>query len=249
MFHVHASLWPPRTASLPRGAARGGRASRCALRPPLTCAAAATGGGTGGSGGVSVEGELALQLSLPRSFEELRAVRHTLELYRTNYGGRVAALLVAAYMFLQTFMLPGSMLINLLAGSLYPFWHALAFTAAVSTAGACANFWVGRWLLRDLVVNLFPARVAAFSMQVRGGDGQRQGGGDRGHGAGTLEEGAGRRSVGAARGGLAAAAGASREPEARPPPLGGRALRCAQITFAILSLARFFLINSSADYC
>lgn len=50
-----------------------------------------------GGGGVAER----LQLAVPHSFDELRAVRRTLELYRRNYGLLVALLLVATHVFLQ----------------------------------------------------------------------------------------------------------------------------------------------------
>ena len=43
----------------------------------------------------------ALRLSLPHSFDELRAVRRTVELYRQQYGSQLLALMVGAYLFLQ----------------------------------------------------------------------------------------------------------------------------------------------------
>lgn len=42
-----------------------------------------------------------LHLAVPHSFEELRRVRRTLELYRQNYAVHVAALMVATHIFLQ----------------------------------------------------------------------------------------------------------------------------------------------------
>ena len=54
----------------------------------------------------------------PRSIDELREVRHTLELYRQNYSAQVAALLVAAYLVLQALSIPGCICINLLMGSM-----------------------------------------------------------------------------------------------------------------------------------
>jgi hypothetical protein len=39
----------------------------------------------------------------------------------------VAVALTVLYIFLQTFLIPGSIFINLLAGSLYNFYKALAF--------------------------------------------------------------------------------------------------------------------------
>jgi hypothetical protein len=42
-----------------------------------------------------------LRLAVPHSFDELRSVRHTLELYRQNYAVQVVALLCTTHMFLQ----------------------------------------------------------------------------------------------------------------------------------------------------
>lgn len=114
--------------------------------------------------GVHAEG---LRLAVPHSIEELRSVRSTLEAYRREFGPQVATLLVAVYLFLQTFMIPGPLGINILAGSLYPFWTAMAFTAVVSTLGASCNYWVVRCLLKDAVTALFPGRISAFQGEMR----------------------------------------------------------------------------------
>lgn len=63
-------------------------------------------------------------------------------------------------------MIPGCVAINILAGSMYSFWAAFAFVGVVSTAGASVTYWLVRWLLKDVVVGLMPARVAAFSKEV-----------------------------------------------------------------------------------
>jgi uncharacterized membrane protein YdjX (TVP38/TMEM64 family) len=123
---------------------------------------AAGGAAAAAGGGAPAE----LRLAIPHSFEDLRAVRGTLERYRLAYGGQLAALLVAAYLFMQTFMVPGPMGINILAGSLYPFGTAMAFAATVSTLGASLNFLLVRCLLKDVITALFPARVAAFQQEL-----------------------------------------------------------------------------------
>ena len=54
----------------------------------------------------------------PRSVDELREVRHTLELYRQNYSVQVAVLLITADLVSQSLSIPGSSCINLLMGSM-----------------------------------------------------------------------------------------------------------------------------------
>lgn len=44
---------------------------------------------------------------------------------------------------------------------------AISFAAVVDACGAAANYWLSRWLLRDVVAGLFPARVQAFAAEVR----------------------------------------------------------------------------------
>ena len=129
--------------------------------PPLESLAART-AATG-----NIQAADALKLHVPHSMDELRAVRSTLETYRREYGTQVAALLIATYIFLQTFMIPGPMGINILAGSLYPFWTAMLFTAAVSTLGASLNYWLARLLLKDAVTALVPTRISAFQAEMR----------------------------------------------------------------------------------
>lgn len=108
-----------------------------------------------------------LTLSLPHDFDELRQARQTLELYREAHALDVLILLTACYIFLQTFMMPGAVAINILAGSLYPFWSAMSFTSIVSTIGASCNFWLIKLILRDVVKNIFPSKVQAFELEVQ----------------------------------------------------------------------------------
>lgn len=114
----------------------------------------------------NLEASSALKLQVPHTFDELRAVRSTLEAYREAYASQVATLLVVTYLFLQTFFIPGPMGINVLAGSLYPFSTALLFAGVVSTIGASLNYWLVRLLLKDAVTALFPGRIAAFQTEL-----------------------------------------------------------------------------------
>ncbi|CAK0785972.1 hypothetical protein CVIRNUC_009185 [Coccomyxa viridis] len=105
-------------------------------------------------------------LKLPTSFSELRAVRHTLGLYQRQAPVHVAILLVATYLFMQVFMVPGCSFMNVLAGSLYGVPIAVPFIALASTLGSSGSFWLSKLLLKDIVVSLFPARIATFSKAV-----------------------------------------------------------------------------------
>ncbi|EIE18579.1 snare associated Golgi protein, partial [Coccomyxa subellipsoidea C-169] len=63
----------------------------------------------------------------------------------------------------QVFMMPGSSFMNVLAGSLYGSATAVPMIALLSTAGSCGSYWLSRLVVKDVVVALFPGRIATFS--------------------------------------------------------------------------------------
>ncbi len=54
----------------------------------------------------------------------------------------------AMSLWMQVFMIPGAMFINVLAGSLYGLWGTFCVIACVSTLGAGLNYWLARLLVR-----------------------------------------------------------------------------------------------------
>lgn len=108
-----------------------------------------------------------LLMKLPHNITELRAVRHTLELYRANYSVQVATLLLLSYLVLQALSIPGTLCINLLIGSMYKFPLALLSVAFVSTAGACLNYELSALLLRDMLMDLWPQRLSQFHRSIQ----------------------------------------------------------------------------------
>lgn len=66
-----------------------------------------------------------LLIKFPSNIEQLRVVRKTLLLYQAEYRKQVQIGIVSLYLFLQAFMIPGTILLNILAGSLYGFYEAL----------------------------------------------------------------------------------------------------------------------------
>lgn len=135
--------------------------------PPLSSVTSASSSSSDSVGGAITTTTKELTLSLPKDFNDLRVARETLELYRKAHGWEVLQLLTVCYLFLQTFMIPGAIAINILAGSLYPFWYAFTFAAIVSTIGASCNYWLARLILRDIVRNLFPQKVAVFQGEIK----------------------------------------------------------------------------------
>ena len=80
--------------------------------------------------------------------------------------GRVTSFFVAFYLVMQSFMIPGVLFLNPMAGSLLPFWSAFAVVQACSTLGSCIAYGLAAWLLVDLAHSLWPRQLTQFSATV-----------------------------------------------------------------------------------
>ncbi|KJE89469.1 transmembrane protein 41B, variant [Capsaspora owczarzaki ATCC 30864] len=67
---------------------------------------------------------------------------------------------------LQTFAVPGSVFLSILAGTLFPFPLALALVCVCSATGASFCYLLSRQLGRQLVERAFPERLATWRAQV-----------------------------------------------------------------------------------
>ncbi|GJP51037.1 hypothetical protein CLOM_g10189 [Closterium sp. NIES-68] len=111
--------------------------------------------------------EVVLLLRIPRNMAELRAVRATLALYKREFPLRVVVIFVNLYLFLQSFCIPGTICMNLLAGSLFGFFPGLLTISVLITTGACASYTISHFLLRDIVYYYFPDKCDWMRTEVQ----------------------------------------------------------------------------------
>ncbi|KAH9617663.1 hypothetical protein KSS87_013635 [Heliosperma pusillum] len=70
------------------------------------------------------------------------------------------------YIFMQTFMIPGTVFMSLLAGALFGISRGLALVLFTATAGASSCYFLSKLIGRPLVFLLFPDKVTFFQEQV-----------------------------------------------------------------------------------
>lgn len=125
--------------------------------PPLEKLYSAEGGGGQGD---------ALMLKIPETFEELRAVKQTLQMYKEHYEFDLMLFISFSYIFLQTFMIPGPGVINILLGSIFSLVPAMLYVGVISCVGASMNFLVVKRLLKDPITALMPKKIANFQAEL-----------------------------------------------------------------------------------
>lgn len=105
-------------------------------------------------------------LRLPRSLHDAQEMQAVLSVLQSVAPGRVTSFFVAFYLVMQSFMIPGVLFLNPMAGSLLPFWSAFAVVQACSTLGSCIAYGLAAWLLVDLAHSLWPRQLTQFSATV-----------------------------------------------------------------------------------
>ncbi|EPS65624.1 hypothetical protein M569_09150 [Genlisea aurea] len=105
-------------------------------------------------------------VKLPRSLEDLQILRDNLESYTSDYTIQVLVWYCLVYIFMQTFMIPGTIFMSLLAGSLFGVFNGVALVVFAATAGASSCFFLSKIIGRPLIFSMWPDKLIFFQAQV-----------------------------------------------------------------------------------
>ncbi|KVH88750.1 SNARE associated Golgi protein, partial [Cynara cardunculus var. scolymus] len=105
-------------------------------------------------------------LKLPRTLEDLHILRDHLESYTSDYTIQVLVGYCTVYIFMQTFMIPGTVFMSLLAGSLFGVLKGVALVVFAATAGASSCYFLSKLIGRPLILSLWPDKLVFFQDQV-----------------------------------------------------------------------------------
>lgn len=105
-------------------------------------------------------------LKLPRTLEDLQILRDHLESYTSDYTAQVLIGYCMVYIFMQTFMIPGTVFMSLLAGALFGVFKGVALVVFTATAGASSCYFLSKLIGRPLVFSLWPDKLSFFQAEV-----------------------------------------------------------------------------------
>ncbi|XP_069790109.1 transmembrane protein 41A-like isoform X2 [Narcine bancroftii] len=106
-------------------------------------------------------------LTFPSDLEELRVIAGLLHSYKAQHTGYVLLLFCSAYLYKQTFAIPGSSFLNILAGALFGPWLGLALCCILTAIGATFCFLLSRVYGKQFVVRRFPERLSMLQQKVQ----------------------------------------------------------------------------------
>ncbi|XP_065700878.1 transmembrane protein 41A isoform X2 [Patagioenas fasciata] len=111
-------------------------------------------------------GQARRPLRFPSDLEELRELAEALRDYERQHRGSALALFCAAYLYKQSFAIPGSSLLNVLAGALFGPWTGLALCSVLASLGATSCYLLSGAFGKRLLVHYFPEKVALLQGKV-----------------------------------------------------------------------------------
>jgi len=105
-------------------------------------------------------------VKLPKTMDDARALGDVLETYTDEYFGQVIYCYFTTYIFLQTFSIPGSVFLSVLAGYLFNTWMAMFFVCLCSAIGASFAYILAHIIGHIFVERFFQERVDKWRVQV-----------------------------------------------------------------------------------
>lgn len=91
--------------------------------------------------------------------------RDNIATYAKDYPTQFILGYCSTYIFMQTFMIPGTIFMSLLAGALFGV-KGLFLVVFNATAGACSCFFLSKLIGRPLVCWLWPDKLRFFQAEV-----------------------------------------------------------------------------------
>ncbi|CAL5414397.1 unnamed protein product [Camellia sinensis] len=106
------------------------------------------------------------KLKFPRTVSDLRALKDHLARYANSYPAKFILGYCSIYIFMQTFMIPGTIFMSLLAGALFGVVRGLFLVVFNATAGASSCFFLSKLIGRPVVNWLWPEKLRYFQGEI-----------------------------------------------------------------------------------
>ncbi|XP_065836257.1 transmembrane protein 41A-like [Oscarella lobularis] len=105
-------------------------------------------------------------VSFPSTWNDVKLVAQTLSTYKEKHPWRVLLLFCSAYLYKQTFAIPGSALLNVLAGALFGLQKAFGLVCFLTACGASLCYCLSTLFGYPITQYYFKERMDLFQAKV-----------------------------------------------------------------------------------
>ncbi|OQV20291.1 Transmembrane protein 41A-A [Hypsibius exemplaris] len=113
-----------------------------------------------------LESERQLDLHFPQSFDDLKNITVFLGEYKESHPDYVLLLFCAAFLWKQSFGIPGSAGLNIASGAIFGFWKGFPLSCILTAVGATTCYILSYLFGRRVVKRFFAAKLDWFRNKV-----------------------------------------------------------------------------------
>jgi len=106
------------------------------------------------------------QLHFPKTLEDLKKLSNDLQEYKDQNYLLVLILFCSAYVYKQTFAIPGSALMNILGGALFGTLLAFPLVCFLTAVGATFCFTLSKKFGRRILIKKFPDKIHSIESKI-----------------------------------------------------------------------------------
>eukprot|EP00088_Acartia_fossae_P008028 TRINITY_DN1377_c0_g1_i15.p1 TRINITY_DN1377_c0_g1~~TRINITY_DN1377_c0_g1_i15.p1 ORF type:complete len:239 (-),score=6.85 TRINITY_DN1377_c0_g1_i15:277-993(-) len=107
-----------------------------------------------------------LGLKFPSNLDDLRIIADNLNKFQVSNPGYVLLLFCSAYIFKQTFAVPGSVFLNVLAGALYGVWQGFFLCCLLTACGASLCYLLASMVGAQTAQHYFPDKINSYKLKL-----------------------------------------------------------------------------------
>ncbi|KAJ7969700.1 SNARE associated Golgi protein family [Quillaja saponaria] len=106
------------------------------------------------------------KIKLPRTISDIRMLKDHLASYAKNHPAQFILGYCSTYIFMQTFMIPGTIFMSLLAGALFGVIRGILLVVFNATAGASSCYFLSKLIGRPIVSWMWPEKLRFFQAEI-----------------------------------------------------------------------------------
>ncbi|KAI9593855.1 snare associated Golgi protein-domain-containing protein [Syncephalis fuscata] len=113
------------------------------------------------------DGEWPPEVKLPRTLADLKVLGQYLNDYTDQHYIRVSIAFISLYVFLQTFLIPGSIMLSILAGALFGTIIGVFYVAIATALGSTNCYCLSKYLAGHMIHSVLGERMDRWQYQLR----------------------------------------------------------------------------------
>ena len=106
-------------------------------------------------------------LTLPRSVAQIQSLSNAITSYTLGSYWYVVTLFCFLYLVLQSFAIPGPLVLSILAGALFGRWEGLLYVSLCATCGASLCYTLSSFFGKGIIVRNYPAKVVDANKKIK----------------------------------------------------------------------------------